>query len=121
MMPNWWAATAAAVASSQPVEEDAEGGTLYPASETGNRNQARQSVYYGRNYAASPSQPAEPWGTGSTDDDRRRERMIAELAYYLMVKMEPTDRCLRMPGDIFDYKRLGPDGLEIREGSPDGA
>lgn len=108
-----WMYGAAAVTPSGP---DDEGGPLYPPYGTGNTAQVSQSFYYGRDFERSSGYEQNnrrdiTAAQASTEVDLART--ISDLVHYFMVKMEPTDRCLRPPGDIFDPKRIGPDGLEI--------
>jgi hypothetical protein len=112
-IPPQWGHGAADVTPPDPGE-----GGLYPQYGSGNSTQAHQSVYYGQNYTAEPSYCHPDRRNISIEQDdaeKQHAKLISELVYFMMVKMEPTDRCLRPPGDIFDYKRLNSQGLELPE------
>jgi hypothetical protein len=112
-IPPQWGHGAADVTPPDPGE-----GGLYPGYGSGNYAQASQSVYHGQNYDVGPAEDREVSHRrtiAEEDEQREHAKLISELVYFMMVKMEPTDRCLRMPGDIFDYKRLNSQGLELPE------
>lgn len=73
-------------------------GGIYPDHLMSNGRQAATSAYYGRDYAeeAGLLQPPSVQAEGPDDD-----RMRCVMVQYLMSQMEPTDRCLRMPGDYY--------------------
>jgi hypothetical protein len=112
-IPPQWGHGAADVTPPDPGE-----GGLYPSNGYRNSEQAAQSAYHGREWEAAPEalrEVSHRRTIAQEDEDRAQAKFIAELAYFMMVKMEPSDRCLRPPGDIFDYKRLNSQGLELPE------
>lgn len=100
--------TGAAMLASQatPSETDSEGGNLYPSYEEGTGNQARTSAYYGQSYGEQPRTTEPSFNSAEYARQQGHAKLIAELVHYMLVKMEPTDRCLRMPGDYYTVEDM---------------
>lgn len=91
-----------------PVFDPGEGGSIYPEAGSGNQSQARHSAYHGRTYDAGDSNwlGHRPYFNGEQLDElQHNERTVALLLRYIFESMEPTDRCLRPPGDIWTVER----------------
>ena len=113
MIPPWITG-AAMLAAQENNAPDPEGGTLYPEYGEGNATQARASAYYGQNYGEEPRAIPVPFDSAEYIAQQSHAKLISELVYYMMVKMEPTDRCLRMPGDYYTVEDAERDAEEAR-------
>jgi hypothetical protein len=100
-----------------------EEGNIYPSYESGSGQQATRSAYYARGYTDSHGNTEYVYRNAPIPPAERAEqdlngRRIGELVMYMMQDMEPTDRCLRMPGDYYpvDGSRPGRRGYSKRLG-----
>lgn len=106
---------------------------LFPGGESTSSYQARQSNYYGNEYVSVmentvngiAEQDRPVYNQFTTDADQEKyvtdhARYVADIVHYMMATMEPTDRCLRMPGDIYpaDGTHLGKRGTGDRPPVP---
>lgn len=108
MIINPWMRGAAEI--SLPDDND-EGGSVYPDYRLNSTVQGSSSTYAGRDFSSSVHRSSRPQLTVEEINEQvAHEKLISELVYYLLVKMEPTDRCLRLPGDVFDPERLKKEG-----------
>lgn len=86
------------------VVSDADGGGIYADYLNGNSRQSQQSVYYrepgSHSWGIWPEAPA--WVQSEfTGEQEWRADVTTRLVHYIFNKLEPTDRCLRPPGDIY--------------------
>jgi hypothetical protein len=110
-----WITGAAMLAGHQAANEaQSEGGNLYPSYEEGTSHQARSSAYYGQNYGEQPRPPEPAFNSDEYTEREAQAKFISELVHYMMVKMEPTDRCLRPPGDYYTVADMERDAEEAR-------
>jgi hypothetical protein len=92
--------------------------SIYPTTVSSSTEQAQQSNYYGQRYGdiqtgAVNGLSAEdlPCYRDYNDD---RGSMISVIVQYVMAVMEPTDRCLRMPGDIYPADGTRPEVRSVK-------
>jgi hypothetical protein len=114
-MTHPWISGAAMVAARQAINEvEPEGGTLYPDVDQGSGHQARSSTYYGQNYGEQPITTEPSFDSAEYARQQGHAKFISELVHYMLVKMEPTDRCLRPPGDYYTVADLERDTEDAR-------